>query len=334
LISTAAISPPNSELAVKKETMHVPVMVSEVLDGLSLRSGGIYVDATLGLGGHTEAILSRCPEVRMVIGLDYDTEAMEKAKSRLAPFSDRVRFIRSNFIHLHDVLLYNRIEQVDGILMDLGISSFHLENSGRGFSFFRDEPLDMRMDPSGALTAADIVNKFPVERLTDLIQTYGEERWAKRIAKRIYERRKIEMILSSTDLAEVIASSIPRKYHPRRIHPATRTFQALRIAVNRELENLKEALGSFPPCLRSGGRVCIISFHSMEDRLVKIAFREDERLKSLTKKPLVPSLEEIHGNPRARSAKLRIAQYIEGPTLRGQDYYNDCNPKGPKCDSA
>ncbi|MBW1670097.1 MAG: 16S rRNA (cytosine(1402)-N(4))-methyltransferase RsmH [Deltaproteobacteria bacterium] len=292
--------------------MHVPVMVSEVLNGLSLRPGGIYVDATLGLGGHTEAILSKCPEVKMVLGLDHDTEALEQAESRLAPFGDRVRFIHSNFIHLHDVLLFNKIEQVDGILMDLGISSFHLENSRRGFSFSRDEPLDMRMDTSaGAVTAANMVNKLPVEKLTKLIQTYGEERWAKRIAKRIYDRRKTAPILNSTDLAEVVANSIPRKYHPRRIHPATRTFQALRIAVNRELDNLKEALDSLPSCLRPEGRMCIISFHSLEDRLVKIAFREDKRLKPLTKKPLVPSREEMRSNPRARSAKLRIAQYME-----------------------
>jgi 16S rRNA (cytosine1402-N4)-methyltransferase len=161
-----------------------------------------------------------------------------------------------------------------------------------------------------------MVNKLPVERLTELIQTYGEERWAKRIAKRIYDRRKIAPILNSTELAEVVANSIPRKYHPRRIHAATRTFQALRIAVNRELDNLKEALDSLPSCLRPEGRVCIISFHSLEDRLVKIAFREDNRLKPLTKKPLVPSPEEMHSNPRARSAKLRIAQYIEPNATR------------------
>jgi len=311
LTSTAAISPLNSELAAKKETMHCPVMVPEVLDGLSLRPGGVYVDATLGLGGHTEAILLKCPEIKMVLGLDCDTEALEQAESRLSPFGDRVRFIHSNFIHLHDVLLFNRIGRVDGILMDLGISTFHLENSRRGFSFSRNEPLDMRMDPSGAVTAADMVNKLPLKRLTELIQTYGGERWAKRIAKRIYDRRKTAPILNSTELAEVVANSIPRKYHPRRIHPATRTFQALRIAVNREMDNLKEALDSLPSCLRPEGRVCIISFHSLEDRLVKIAFREDNRLQPLTKKPLVPSPEEMRSNPRARSAKLRIAQYIE-----------------------
>jgi len=286
-------------------------MVPEVLDGLLLRPGGVYVDATLGLGGHTEAILLKCPEIKMVLGLDCDTEALEQAESRLSPFGDRVRFIHSNFIHLHDVLLFNRIGRVDGILMDLGISTFHLENSRRGFSFSRNEPLDMRMDPSGAVTAADMVNKLPLKRLTELIQIYGEERWAKRIAKRIYDRRKTAPILNSTELAEVVANSIPRKYHPRRIHPATRTFQALRIAVNREMDNLKEALDSLPSCLRPEGRVCIISFHSLEDRLVKIAFREDNRLQPLTKKPLVPSPEEMHSNPRARSAKLRIAQYIE-----------------------
>ena len=311
MTSTAAISPLNSGLAAKKETMHCPVMVPEVLDGLSLRPGGVYVDATLGLGGHTEAILLKCPEIKMVLGLDCDTEALEQAESRLSPFGDRVRFIHSNFIHLHDVLLFNRIGRVDGILMDLGISTFHLENSRRGFSFSRNEPLDMRMDPSGAVTAADMVNKLPLKRLTELIQIYGEERWAKRIAKRIYDRRKTAPILNSTELAEVVANSIPRKYHPRRIHPATRTFQALRIAVNREMDNLKEALDSLPSCLRPEGRVCIISFHSLEDRLVKIAFREDNRLQPLTKKPLVPSPEEMHSNPRARSAKLRIAQYIE-----------------------
>ncbi len=314
MTSTAATSPLNSELVAKKETLHYPVMVSEVLDGLSLRPGGVYVDATLGLGGHTEAIMSRCPEVQMVLGLDCDTEALEQAKSRLTPFGDRVRFIHSNFIHLHDVLLSNKIGQVDGILMDLGISSFHLENSRRGFSFSRDEPLDMRMDPSGAVTAAGMVNKLPVERLAELIHTYGEERWAKRIAKRISDRREAAPILTSTELAKVVANSIPRKYHPHRIHPATRTFQALRIAVNRELDNLKEALDSFPSCLRLGGRLCIISFHSLEDRLVKTAFREDSRLKPLTKKPLVPGPEEMHSNPRARSAKLRIAQCIEPVT--------------------
>lgn len=316
MTSTAATSLLNSELVAKKEATHCPVMVSEVLDGLSLRPGGVYVDATLGLGGHTEAILSGCPEVQIVLGLDCDTEALEQAKSRLTPFGDRVRFIHSNFIHLHDVLLSNRIGQVDGILMDLGISSFHLENSGRGFSFSRDEPLDMRMDPSGAVTAADMVNKLPVERLAELIHTYGEERWAKRIAKRISDRRETAPILTSIELAKVVANSIPRKYHPRRIHPATRTFQALRIAVNRELDNLKEALDSLPSCLRPEGRVCIISFHSLEDRLVKIAFREDNRLKPLTKKPLVPGPEEMHSNPRARSAKLRIAQCI-GPNTTG-----------------
>lgn len=311
MISTTATLPPNLEPVARTETLHCPIMVSELLEGLSLRPGRIYVDATLGLGGHTEAILSRCPEVQMVLGLDCDTEVLEQAESRLAPFGDRVRFIHSNFIHLHDVLLSNKIGQVDGILIDLGISTFHLENSGRGFSFSRDEPLDMRMDLSGAVTAADIIKKFPVERLTELIQTYGEERWAKRIAKCICDRRKTAPILTSMELAKVVANSIPRKYHPRRIHPATRTFQALRIAVNRELDNLKKALDTFPSCLRPGGRLCIISFHSLEDRLVKTAFREDSRLKPLTKKPLVPSPEEMHSNPRARSAKLRIAQCIE-----------------------
>jgi len=312
LTSTAAVSLLNSGPVAEKETRHVPVMVSEVLDGLSPGSGGIYVDATLGLGGHAEAMLTRYPGIKLVLGLDRDIETLERAKSRLSPFGEGViRLIHSNFIHLHDILLSNRIGQVDGILMDLGISTFHLENSGRGFSFSRDEPLDMRMDLSGTVTAADLVNKLPAERLTELIQTYGEERWAKRIVKCICDRRKTAPILTSADLAKVVANAIPRKYHPRRIHAATRTFQALRIAVNRELDDLEEALNTFPSCLKPGGRLCIISFHSLEDRLVKTAFREDNRLKPLTKKPLVPGPEEIRINPRARSAKLRIAQCIE-----------------------
>jgi 16S rRNA (cytosine1402-N4)-methyltransferase len=295
-------------------------MVSEVLEGLSLKSGGIYVDATLGLGGHAEAILSNYPKVKMLIALDCDSEAIVRAKSRLSSFDERVRFFHSNFIYLRNILLSNKIEKVDGILIDLGISSFHLESSGRGFSFFRDEPLDMRMDTAVAITAADMVNKFSIEKLTELIQIYGEERWAKRIAKGICSRRKSIPILSSRELAEVVANSIPKKYHPRRIHPATRTFQALRIAVNQELNNLKEALCLLPCCLKYGGRLCIISFHSLEDRLVKIAFREDERWKPLTKKPLVPDFEEICNNPRARSAKLRIAQCIDSSASNENDF--------------
>ena len=308
---TAPASFLRSGPAAKDGVIHVPVMVSEVLEGLSIRPGGIYVDATLGMGGHTEAILSKCPEVKLVLGLDCDAEVLEHARSRLRPLGNKVQFICSNFIHLPDILFSEGIEQVDGILMDLGLSSFQLEASGRGFSFSRDESLDMRMDLSGTVTAANMVNRLPIKRLTELIRTYGEERWAKRIARHIYDRKKRSPILTSADLAGIIAHAIPRKYHPRRIHPATRTFQAIRIAVNRELDNLKEALGSFSSCLRPNGRLCIISFHSLEDRMVKRAFREDDRLEILTKKPMTANLDEICGNPRARSAKLRIAQCID-----------------------
>ncbi len=286
-------------------------MVSEVMDGLLIRSGGTYVDATLGMGGHTEAIFLRCPDVKMVIGLDCDAEVLEQARSRLNPFADRVHFVCSNFIYLSDVLSSEGIGQVDGIVMDLGLSSFHLEASGRGFSFSRQEPLDMRMDTSSTLTAADLINRLPTDRLAELIWEYGEERWAKRIARHIYERRKRAPILTSTDLAEVTVHAIPRRYRSRRIHPATRTFQAIRIAVNRELDNLKEALWSLPACLRPGGRLCIISFHSLEDRMVKRAFKADGRLEVLTKKPRTPVPDEIESNFRARSARLRIAQRID-----------------------
>ena len=286
-------------------------MISELLEGLSLSPGGVYVDATMGLGGHTEAMLSRCPGIKLVFGLDWDTEAVRQAGLRLRHSCNKVQFINRNFTDLPEVLLSNDMKGVDGILMDLGISSFQLENSGRGFSFSREEPLDMRMDRSGSVTAADMVNRLSAKKLADLIWTYGEERWAKHIAKRIYERRKVTPFLTSTDLASMVANAIPRKCHPRRIHPATKTFQALRIAVNRELDNLRDALELFPACLKPNGRMCVISFHSLEDRLVKHAFREDVRLKPLTKKPIVPSRDETLINPRARSAKMRIAQLVD-----------------------
>ncbi|NIA08900.1 MAG: 16S rRNA (cytosine(1402)-N(4))-methyltransferase RsmH [Nitrospiraceae bacterium] len=286
-------------------------MVPEVLEGLSISPGGTYVDATLGMGGHTEAILLRCPDVKLVLGLDCDAEVLEQARSRLRPFGKKVQFVCSNFIHLPDLLCSEGIGQVDGIVMDLGLSSFQLEASERGFSFSREEPLDMRMDPSSTVTAANMVNRLPVNRLAEIIWEYGEERWAKRIARHIYERRRRSRILTSADLAGIIVHAIPRKYRSHRIHPATRTFQAIRIAVNRELDNLKAALESFSSCLEPEGRLCIISFHSLEDRMVKRAFREDTRLKILTKKPMTPNPDEIGINPRARSAKLRIAQCID-----------------------
>ncbi len=289
------------------------MLVNEVLEGLNLSPGGIYVDGTLGLGGHSEAMFQRCPEIEIVLGLDRDSEALEQARRRLAGLGNRIWIIHSNFVDLPEILFAEGIGQVDGILLDIGLSSFQLEKSGRGFSFTRDEPLDMRMDGFETVTAADMVNHLPVTQLTDLIRTYGEERWAKRIAARIDEARKRRPIRTSAELASIVYRAIPKRFHSRRIHPATRTFQALRIAVNKELDNLKLAMQRLPECLKPGGRLCIISFHSLEDRIVKHAIRQDQRLEPLTKKPIMAAPEELEVNPRARSAKLRIARKKTDP---------------------
>ena len=293
------------------ESIHKPVLVSRVLEVMDPRPGGIYLDGTVGMGGHAEALLQSCPDVGLVIGLDLDSAALEMARERLKAFGDKVRLVKANFASIPEVLYAEEISAADGILLDLGLSSFQLERSGRGFSFTRDEPLDMRMDAGGSVMAADMVNHLSEESLKELIRVFGEERWAGRIAKFIVEYRKRSPILTSGALADIVSRAIPRRYHPRRIHPATRTFQALRIAVNRELDNLKRVLDAGPSCLRPGGRLCIISFHSLEDRLVKRAFRSDPRLQPLSKKPYRPGEEEIRENPRARSARLRAAQRVE-----------------------
>ncbi len=285
-------------------------MVKEVLDGLNLKAGGTYIDGTLGLGGHTEAILAHNPDIKLVIGFEWDEKTYNLTKSRLASHGSKVTCVHASFTTIKDFLESREISGVDGILLDIGISSFLLEHSQRGFSFLKDEPLDMRMDQRNQITASDMVNNLPQNQLTELIRTLGEERWAKRIASHIVDARHKKAIETSKELAEIVFKAIPRRYHPRKIHPATRTFQALRIAVNRELDNLKAALETLADCLLPEGRLCIISFHSLEDRLVKWAFREDPRLKVITKKPLTASSEEIAQNPRARSAKLRIAERI------------------------
>ncbi len=283
------------------------MLLEEVVSLLCSMEGGIYVDGTLGLGGHTEAIMERCQPEKMFC-FEWDAATLELAKERLRPRSEKIEFVHKNFTAIPEVLESRGIKGVDGIILDVGLSSFLLESSGRGFSFLRHEPLDMRMDTRTGSTAYDLVNKLPLEQLEAILVNYGEERWAARIARFIVERRNKALIETSADLADVVASAIPRRFHPKRIHPATKTFQALRIAVNRELENLKTALDALPSCLKPGGRFAVISFHSLEDRLVKRAFKEDPRLERITKKPVTASQEEITANPRARSAKLRVAQ--------------------------
>lgn len=297
-------SQPDSEI----RNIHLPVLPAQVLEMLHPVQGGVYVDCTVGLGGHAELLLSEFPEVKMVVGFDCDLEAIKKAAKRLEPFGNKVRLINSSYTEVYEMLEAEKIQEVDGFLLDAGLSSYQLEHSKRGFSFKRDEPLDMRMNTDQAVTAADMINSLTEEGLAEIIKVYGEERWARKIAARIVERRAEKKFTTSAELASVVASAIPRRFHPRKIHPATRTFQGIRIAVNRELDNIKFALNSLPDLLKPGGRLCVISFHSLEDRIVKHCFREDHRLDVITKKPVVADQIERDENPRSRSAKLRCAE--------------------------
>ncbi|MEW5948321.1 MAG: 16S rRNA (cytosine(1402)-N(4))-methyltransferase RsmH [Thermodesulfobacteriota bacterium] len=298
---------------------HVPVMREEVLHHLDCHPGGIYVDGTVGMGGHAAAILERIKPDGILLGIDWDEDSLHIAREHLAPFGNRVILVKGNFADLPLIAQELKIEKVDGVLLDLGISSYHLEQSGRGFSFKQDEILDMRIDKQNPLTARHIVNRFPERELEKIIREFGEERWARRIAKVISRQREREPLNTAVQLASLVASAIPRKFHPVNIHPATRTFQALRIAVNRELENLDRAIKGVVSFLKPGGRLCIISFHSLEDRIVKRKFQEMEQtglmgerpvLRRITRKPVIPSPEECAANPRARSAKLRVAERL------------------------
>ena len=285
-------------------------MTKEVMNFLRPEKGGIYLDATAGMGGHCEAILQRNPSIRKLVAMDWDQDALDIARERLRAFGNKVRFYQANFKDMELVLAEESEKGFNGILMDLGLSSFQLDHSGRGFSFQRDEPLDMRMDRSITVMASDMVNNLPQERLEELIRLYGEERWAKKISRAIVERRRERPVLTTGELSEIVTSAIPRRFHPRKIHPATRTFQAIRIAINREFENLTQALEKAAQCLLPGGTLVVISFHSLEDRIVKHQLKKNGLLEVLTKKPVTPQPGEILSNPRARSAKLRAATRI------------------------
>jgi len=285
-------------------------MVEEVMTFLRCEPGRTYVDGTLGGGGHASEILKRTAPDGVVIGMEWDEDALAEARKVLIPFGDRVKIFRENFIHLPDLV---KAESIDGILLDLGLSSIQLEKEGRGFSFKGDGPLDMRMDDRMDHTAADLIKRLSSEELEYMLSHYGEERWAKRIAKAIVQEREREPIRTTQTLRKVIHHAIPKRFHSHRIDPATRTFQALRIRVNDELENLRKMLETGWKILKKGGRVCVISFHSLEDRMVKETFRRLERegeMHIVTKKPVVPSEEERKRNPRSRSAKLRCAERI------------------------
>ncbi|MEL6137685.1 MAG: 16S rRNA (cytosine(1402)-N(4))-methyltransferase RsmH [Cyanobacteria bacterium J06626_23] len=281
---------------------HVSVLSEAVLSGLNVRAGGLYLDATLGGGGHSRLILSTDETVRLV-GIDQDPMALAAAQAALAPFGERVSFWQGNFAAYEPGEL-----RFEGILADLGVSSPQLDRPERGFSFRHEAPLDMRMNPDQNLTAAEIINHWDEKQLADTFYTYGEERLSRRIARRIVERRPFT---TTTELANAIATSVPGKYRHGRIHPATRVFQALRIAVNQELDVLEQFLVRAPDWLKPEGRLVLISFHSLEDRIVKHQLRGDERLKVITKKPITATETERSVNPRSRSAKLRVAERVE-----------------------
>ncbi|MDX2435029.1 MAG: 16S rRNA (cytosine(1402)-N(4))-methyltransferase RsmH, partial [Desulfobacterales bacterium] len=262
-------------------------------------------------GGHTEKILQSCSPSGRVIGFEWDDNALELATKRLTPFGRRYSAQHRSYSEIMDGLTEMGIHRVDGLLLDLGVSSLQFDNETRGFSFQADGPLDMRMDRRRHSTAEKIINNFSKDDLADIFYYFGEERQARRIASHIVEERKKEYINTTSHLAHIVSSSIPKKFHPRKIHVATKVFQALRIAVNEELDNLTAILDFITKILTPGGRVCIITFHSLEDRLVKWKFRDNSLLEILTKKPVTASDEEIKMNPRSRSAKLRAA-YMKG----------------------
>jgi 16S rRNA (cytosine1402-N4)-methyltransferase len=283
--------------------IHIPVLSDELVEGLAVRPDGHYLDATVGGGGHSALILQVAANVR-VTAIDQDAQALTAAQAKLAEYGDRVQFWRGNFARYRP----EPQTQFDGIIADLGVSSVHFDVAERGFSFRQTAPLDMRMDQRQELTAAAVINHWDESKLAEIFYKYGEERLSRRIARRIVDRRPFQ---STTELAEAIAYAVPRQYRYGRIHPATRVFQALRIVVNQELESLTAFLEKAPRWLKSGGYIGIISFHSLEDRIVKHAFKESTLLQVLTKKPIGPQPAEVEQNGRSRSAKLRFAQRLE-----------------------
>jgi len=298
-----------------EQNIHTPVMLKEVLDYLNLRPGLTIVDATVGTGGHSLAILERIGCEGRLIGIDRDAESLDIARERLKDYSGNSEFVYGNFSDINNILKDLNVERIDGILFDLGISSFQLQNAERGFSFQSEGPLDMRLDRSSYISAYDLLNNLNEEEISNLLWTFGQERWHNRIAHILVKERERHPISTTLELSNIVINAIPdryRRYHYR-IHPATRTFQAVRIAVNRELESLEQALTKSIGLLRKTARISVISFHSLEDRVVKLTFRKFASLgliRIITPKPLTPTQSEIEENPRSRSAKLRVAQRL------------------------
>lgn len=296
------------------ETRHVPVLPAEVLHWCEPRPGETWVDATLGGGGHARLLAERVGPGGLVLGVEQDTAMLEAARRRLQGLP--VRFHAGNFAELPAILAAEGLGPVDGVLADLGVCSDQLDDPEYGLSFQSDGPLDMRLDPRRGTTAADLVNRLPERELADLIYEYGEERHSRRVARKIVELRQKTPFRTTGELAAVVRSCVPRGKGPGRIDPATRTFQALRIAVNDELGSLEQFLKRLPECLKPGGRAGVIAFHSLEDRRVKLAFREGEAWDVRTRKPMTASDDEANANPRARSARLRVAVRRAGVEVR------------------
>ncbi len=307
---------------------HVSVMLEEVLEGLSIKPGGIYVDCTLGGAGHSKEIAKLLGPEGILIGIDQDINAIKAAGEKLEEYKDRVKLVHNSFFNLKQVLEELNIDTVDGILMDLGVSSHQLDEAQRGFSYMQDAPLDMRMNRDDPVSAKELVNGLSLEELSQIIWDYGEERWGKRIAQFICEERKHKEIETTGDLTNIIKKAIPANARREGPHPAKRTFQALRIAVNNELEPLEKTLLDAAEALNKKGRLCVITFHSLEDRITKKAFQylakgcicppklpicqcgKSKLVKIITNKPIIPSEVELERNPRARSAKVRIAERV------------------------
>lgn len=309
------------------EFHHISVLLNEVLEGLNIKEDGIYVDGTLGGAGHSLEIVKRLSTGKL-IGIDQDTNALEKSKDVLKDHMDKVILVHSNYVSIREVLNDLNIDKVDGILLDLGVSSHQLDTEERGFSHNKDAPLDMRMDTSREFSAWNVVNQYSEEELTRILYQYGEEKWAKRIAEFIVKERSEKPIETTLQLVSAIKKAIPKKVRMEGHHPAKKTFQAIRIEVNGELDVLKIAITHMVECLKPGGRLAIITFHSLEDRIVKDEFRElfkdcicppempqcicdkKREINIITRKPIVPSKKELEINPRSRSSKLRVAEKI------------------------
>ena len=303
---------------------HVSVLLDETIEGLNINPDGIYFDGTLGGGGHSYEILKRLTGKGVLIGVDQDGDAIEAADERLKEFEGKYQLVRSNYSEIETILSDLKISKIDGIVLDLGVSSYQIDNLERGFSYKEDAPLDMRMDQRQLLNAADVVNGYTEEQLIAMLRDYGEERFAKGIAKAIIKAREEKPIATTQELSDIVKSAVPTKYSVKKGHPAKKTFQAIRIEVNNELNILRQTLDKMIDHLNPGGRICVITFHSLEDRIVKLNFRNNEnpctcppdfpvcvcgkksKGKVITRKPIVPSDEEVENNKRAKSSKLRI----------------------------